>query len=106
MVHSGSDCHRQAASHMFMTYTVSQSLAKSNRYYCFSIQDGLLLGVHNRVTHGTLMGFLDNSKVLSSKSGYIHLDILHLLTEWEGQMGKYLALGHGIQTKHSKVHVP
>ena len=31
---------------------------------------------------------------------------MYLLTKWEGQMGKYLAQGHGILTKHCEVRVP
>ena len=29
-------------------------------------------------------------------------DIMYLLTEWEGQMGKYLARGQGVQTERSE----
>ena len=28
---------------------------------------------------------------------------MYLLTKWEGQMGKYLARGHGVQTERSEV---
>ena len=28
---------------------------------------------------------------------------MYLLTKWEGQMGKYLARGHGVRTELSEV---
>ena len=31
---------------------------------------------------------------------------MHLLTEWEGRMVKYLARGHGVETDRSKVREP
>ena len=31
---------------------------------------------------------------------------MYLLTEWEGETGKYLALGHGVQTERSEVRAP
>ena len=33
-------------------------------------------------------------------------NIMYSLTKWEGWMRKYLAQGHGVWTKRSKVRVP
>ena len=48
-----------------------------------------------------------NGLACGNAFGKNHLDVLssnqnimYLLTEWEGRMGKYLAWGHGIRTKH------
>ena len=31
---------------------------------------------------------------------------MYLLTEWVGQMGKYLARSHGVRTERSAVYAP
>ena len=42
----------------------------------------------------------------SSESTCININIMYLLTEWEGRTGKYLARGQGVRIERSEVRTP